>query len=489
MKATRIQGFSITIRNKEEAMIFPYLKQIKNLTLTIASPIENLIPDHGNVDSLRLLALKNLKNLELVFPDSELVPGLKLQPKNLIHLLTVFSDPEFKASVRIRASEFVTVDKTITVTIPPKGATHITSLKLGHVDEEGLAFLLRTSEGFNNLRELNFTLRMNKKNLDSYLQILPRLICMEQLHSLGISFMLPFFHFDAQPIFRDLRFPQTIKDLSLHFYPVAFCPVNELANSDFMNFRKELERLENVKNLSINFVVSEHMNSCYSLIEQLNGDMKSLENLKLKVDYHVEPNHTETNCVRDILKWVIKLQNLRDLELHVEFPNFFGIDRLAMEEHSTLKNLKTLVLRTPKEKTFADDNFCVENLGFLLKLLEPSYNTLELFELDVSSVNFTEECFGILLHAVSQMRKLKEFDCAIYEGEFTQPMFKAFEDSLKSLDSLDEIHLTTDVKMKDDPNNLHVHNGNDPGHGHISDVPLGGGGFFQKVSHLLDWRT
>jgi len=123
-------------------------------------------------------------------------------------------------------------------------------------------------------------------------------------------------------------------------------------------------------------------------------------------------------------------------------------------------------------------------------LLEPSYHSLEFFELDVSSVNFTEECFGVLLHGVSQMRKLKEFDCAIYEGEFTKPMFQAFEESLKSLDSLDEIHLTTDVKMKGDQNTQAQGgiNGNDPGHGHISDVPLGGG-FFQKVSHLLDWRT
>ena len=139
MKASRLRGFCIQLNDKETQMKLPYLKQIDQLTLKFSSNIEQFMQNHNSIDSIGLQNLKRLRHLELILPE-DTSTDVKLQLKDLAHLTAIFSNPEFKASVSIKAQELLSQDKIITVVPAYGGAANITSIKVGHIDERALHF-------------------------------------------------------------------------------------------------------------------------------------------------------------------------------------------------------------------------------------------------------------------------------------------------------------------------------------------------------------
>ena len=82
------------------------------------------------------------------------------------------------------------------------------------------------------------------------------------------------------------------------------------------------------------------MESFYDWISNFPSNIARLENLRLQIDHHIDPPHTENSYVKHILKWIGYLENLRNLELQLDFPNFLGLEKAVVNQQVLMSNLK-----------------------------------------------------------------------------------------------------------------------------------------------------
>jgi len=464
MQLSRIEKLSIPIKNKYSKLMH-YLKQIKNLKISSGLDPEIILHDYH--DPMKLSHLKKLEFLTVNL--DHLNHGMEI--KHLCHFTTAFSKQDLKAKVSIQSRGLVLIDKTLTTVPNPNGASRVYSLKCGYMDEDSFCFIVRESNPFVNLKELSFTLKISNRNLDHFAMLLPWLRDLDNLKILNASYMFPFFNFNSEVFFKHFELPKNLETLSLSFYPVAFCPLKELPDSDFLTFGAQLTGMKKLKKLDLNFVVSENMASLYYLLGGLPFASDQLSKLSLKLEYHVEPAIIEDNDMSEIFKWISKLPNIEDLSLTLDYPIYSRMDNLLSFE--PLRNLNRFVLNVPNPKDRKDffDGLDAYQLGCLLKFIGPSGEKLREFQIFLASPNFDNECFGIMLHAIDEMKHLHKLECEIHSDNFDNQVFKEFKKEVTSLTSLSDTHIEAELPTKT-----------------VDSSPRDEKGFFDKVSDLFKWR-
>lgn len=462
MQLSRIRQLSIPIKNKYSKLMH-YLKQLKSLKISSGLDPEMILHDHH--DPMKLSYLKNLEFLTVNL--DHLNHGMEI--KHLCYLTTAFSKQHLKAKVSLQSKGLVLLDKTMTTVPNLVGAAQVFSLNCGYMDEDSFCFIVRESNPFANLKELSFTLKISNRNLNHFAMLLPWLRDLEHLKILNASYMFPFFNFNSEEFFKHFELPKNLEVLALSFYPVALCPLKDLPNSDFLCFGTQLTGLQRLKKLDLHFVVSAHMDSLYFLLGGLPFNSDQLLKLGLKLEYHVEPSSIEDNDISELFKWISKLRNVQDLSLMLDYPIYSRMDQLLSFE--PLTNLYRFVLNVPnpKDKKEIFDGLDACQLGCLLKFIEPSSEKLRDFEFNIASPNFDNECFGIMLHAIDEMKHLNKLECDIHSDNFDRNVFQEFEKEVKSLTTLSETHIETSMPSKVEKSHEQ-------------------GSFFNKVSNLFKRR-
>jgi len=142
---------------------------------------------------------------------------------------------------------------------------------------------------------------------------------------------------------------------------------------------------------------------------------------------------------------LVKLENLTELNLDLDYPNYEGLDN----GNASLKKLKAFTFRTTtpticKELT---DGLDSATLAYLFKMMEASSESIRTLDLQFASPNFDDQCFGILLHFIDKMKNLRNINCNINSHNFHRSVLKEFLTCMKSSHSVSTTYIRTDANL------------------------------------------